>query len=292
MHLFLYWLFIQLSSIATGIDGYSSHFVQTAQGRVHYIEAQGQGDLPPFLLFHGLGCQSRDLYPVMRHLRKYTRKLISVDLPAHGQTDIPIDTLSVAQIQSSFYEGLDQILSKEAPVLLFGNSLGGWQALNYADYHPQELSGLIVVSPAGAAMQPEQHERLLKIFGHDSIQEPHKVIPLLFNKTPAQSDLVADIIKAQFSYAPTQSLLRKLGPENTLIPEKLNAIKLPTLLIWGQQDRIFPGMVDFFKQNLPAHTQILEPTHFTHSPYVEDSMDQELTEMMVTWADSLPKLNP
>ncbi len=140
-------------------------------------------------------------------------------------------------------------------------------------------------------MDQSQFERLKRIFGYDSLHQPESIIPLLFNQAPKQADMVADMIKARFSHPPVQSLLSKLSPENTLAAKLLQTIQPPTLLIWGQQDRIFPGMADFFKQNLPSGTQILEPAHFTHSPYIEGNMDQELSDMMFTWASQLKTIN-
>ncbi|PIQ23128.1 hypothetical protein COW36_00185 [bacterium (Candidatus Blackallbacteria) CG17_big_fil_post_rev_8_21_14_2_50_48_46] len=284
MHLFLYWVFVQLSLFLTGVDGYNSHFVKTEHGQVHYLEAEGQGDLPPMVFFHGIGCQATDMYPVMMHARQYARKVISVDLPAHGQTDIPVEKLSLAEIRKTFNQGMDQILAQEEPVVLFGNSLGGWQALLYAEHRPEELAGLIVVSPAGARAEAPQYDRLRQIFAHDSTEKPESLLPLLFNKQLANPGLVADLIKARFSDPRVQVLMQKLTPESTLQPQTLQKLSMPTLLIWGQKDRIFPGMLPFFKQNLPPQAQVLEPAEFTHSPYIEGKMDQELSELMFSWA--------
>lgn len=280
----LYWIFVQLSLLLVQADGYTSHFVETAHGKVHYLESAGQGPLPPIVLFHGLGCQGTDLYPVFRHLRAVSSKVILVDLPAHGQTEIPVETLSLAETQRSFFQGMDQILAQEAPVILFGNSLGGWQSLLYAQHNPAELAGLVVVSPAGAEGTEAQYTRLRQVFTHDTIEEPYTVLPLLFNKDLSVPGLVAMMIQGRFSLPRVRTLMSQLSPEMVVPPELLHNLKPPTLFIWGQSDRIFPDMLPYFKAHLPPQAEVHEPPHFTHSPYIEGEMDRELFDLMLTWA--------
>jgi pimeloyl-ACP methyl ester carboxylesterase len=281
---FLYWIFVNLSLMLMQSDGYNSHFVETTHGRIHYLESSGQGPLPPMVLLHGIGCQSSDLYPVFQHLRAVSRKVILVDLPAHGKSEIPVEKLSFAEIQADFYQGMDRILASEEPVILFGNSLGGWESVLYADHNPAELAGLILVSPAGAQATEQDYTRLRQIFAHDSVAEPYSLLPLLFNKKLKNPSSVAMMIQARFSEPRVQSLMSRLSPEHTLEPQQLAKLKMPTLLIWGQQDRIFPNMLPFFKAHLPPQTEILEPPLFTHSPYLEGTMDRELHLMMTQWA--------
>ncbi len=275
---------MQLSVWLVQADGYQSRFVATAHGRVHYFESAGQGQLPPMVLLHGIGCQSTDLYPVFQHLRAVSRKVIVVDLPAHGETDLPVERLPLATVQASFYQGLDQILAHEEPVILFGNSLGGWEALHYAHHAPAELAGLVAVSPAGARARAADYERLRQIFARDSIEEPYSLLPLLFNKELKAPGLVALLLQARFSQPRVKALMAQLSPEMTLPPEHLQTLPMPTLLIWGQQDRIFPDMLPYFKAHLPPRAEMLEPPLFTHSPYIEGDMDRELHDLMVQWA--------
>ena len=48
----------------------------------------------------------------------------------------------------------------------------------------------------------------------------------------------------------------------------------------------------FFKQCLPASTRVLEPAHFTHSPYIEGEMDRELAGLMQDWNLALDSSKP
>lgn len=282
----------QLTMWLAGMSGYSEHYVPTDLGPLHYLSVPGQGDLPPVVMLHGIGSQAGDLYPVAEQLRPYVRKIISLDLPGHGFSAAPSEQLTLEQMQASVYQALDQLLAHEEPVILFGNSLGGWQALRYALAKPEELASLILVSPAGAQLNTDEYRRLQQIFVSDSTQHPEVLIPLLFNEPPFWQGVGAWVLQNRFSAPGVQFLLTRLDPSSAFEPAQLQALKPPTLLIWGQQDRIFPTEVDYFKRHLPAQTQILEPAHFTHSPYLEGGMERELGQMMLQWLKALPVTPP
>jgi pimeloyl-ACP methyl ester carboxylesterase len=240
-------------------------------------------------MLHGLGSQASDLYPVIEQIRPHVRKVIALDLPAHGWSEIPVEQLPLESFQQSVYQGIDKLLAKEEPVILFGNSLGGWQALRYALHNPQELNSLILVSPAGAQIDAAEHQRLKQIFAEDSVHNPQVMVPLLFNQPPALSVPVAAFLQSRFSQPRVRHLLTMLDERSCLSPAELQQLTPPTLLIWGRQDRIFPQEVTYFKQHLPSSARILEPEHFTHSPYLEAGMEYELGQIMLDWETGLSK---
>lgn len=281
---FLIWLILGLSLTGVHSAGYKSQYIDTDLGKLHYLSAQGQGQLPPVLLLHGIGSQAADLYPVFERLRPHHRKIIVVDMPAHGHTQLAIKGHSLSEIQRSFYQGLDKLLAHEEPVLLFGNSLGGWQALQYARHNPQELSGLLLVSPAGAQMSETQYQELLHLFQHDSTNNPMEIVRRLFNELPPRPELTARMIQARFSTPQLQAFMQLISRDSMLQPRHLQTLKMPVLLVWGQKDRFFPGQLPFFQANLPAGSEIVQPPDFTHSPYLEGQMDQQLVKLMLNWS--------
>lgn len=281
------WTAMQLSLLLMTFSGYSRNYVDTDFGPMHYFEAEGSGQLPPAVLIHGVGSQASDLYLVCQGLRPYVRKVIAVDLPGHGLNEVHVEKLSLKQIETSINQGIDKILAHEEPVMLFGNSLGGWQALNYALHNPKKLSALVLVSPAGAPMSPKERARIKRIFLHDSVEQPQTLIPLLFNQTPPFTGVIGDFLRGRFSSPGVKSLLSRFDQAPSLPPKELRKMKMPILMIWGQQDRIFPVELPFFKHSLPKQTQYLEPKAFTHSPYLENSMDRDLVDMIVKWEQTI-----
>ena len=52
--------------------------------------------------------------------------------------------------------------------------------------------------------------------------------------------------------------------------EQLRALPMPTLLIWGQSEKLLPYEgLDFFRAHLPAHAEIHEVKGFGHMPQME-----------------------
>lgn len=284
MSQWLVWLAAQLLLLISGPLGYQRQDIPTPDGSLSAFSAAGQGSLPPVLLLHGIGSQALDLLPLAERLRPHVQKVILVDLPAHGWSQVPVERLDNAQIQQNFYSGMDQLLAQEAPVMLVGNSLGGWQALRYAYFHPQELSSLVLISPAGAHLDEAQYHDLRRVFAEDSTQHPERLVDLLYNEPPAYRDLAAQFLRERFAAPPVQAYLNQLGPTLFLQPSELQHLAMPTLLIWGQQDKVFPGQLAFFKQNLPPQCRIVEPAHFTHSPYIEGQMEAELGNLLLEWS--------
>lgn len=293
MMYFLSNLLLYLTTLFTSWNGYQHTYFKTPTGeeihrvQTHNSQSQNQSSL---VLFHGLGSQAADLFSVMQPLRPHFKVLTAVDLPGHGLNHMRIANTPIAELQSQFFSALHREISlRHEPVVLWGNSLGGWQAINYALRYPEDVKALILISPAGAIESPEQSQHLSTIFLDYSQNAPQKMLPLLFNQLPPGSDLFAASLKSRFAAPPLQELMHKLTPETmTFSKEQLRRLEVPTLLIWGKADRIFPEEARYFKENLPASTiTVLEPEHFTHSPYLEAPMDKELSQLTVNWLSSL-----
>lgn len=256
------------------VGGYRSYFVQTSLGRVHYYQAQGSGTLPPMVFVHGMGAHAADLYPLFRRLRRYAQAIIAVDLPAHGWSETPQPEVTPASLNQMFCEALDQILKNQPPALLFGNSLGGLGVIRYSRHQPANIAQLVLSSPGGAALSEAQLHKLHGIFAHETQHTPAAFLARLYNQPPALGWLVAREVQLRFRQPGLQAVIQTLDPEHLLRPEDLQQIQVPTLMIWGQQDRILEDQVHFFREHLPDHAHILEPDHFTHCPYME--MPEEL----------------
>jgi pimeloyl-ACP methyl ester carboxylesterase len=58
-----------------------SKFVSTSVGKVHVIDANGKGALPPAILLHGITSRAADFAPLMSRLLKDCRRVIAIDMP-------------------------------------------------------------------------------------------------------------------------------------------------------------------------------------------------------------------
>lgn len=111
---------------------------------------KGSGD--PLVFIHGLGSAATIWHSLTAPLAK-DFDTISVDLPGHGQSDLPegIDVTPEA-LADYVIETLDHLQIKTFH--LAGNSLGGWVALELAAKYPTRVRSLVGFAPAGLWLTP------------------------------------------------------------------------------------------------------------------------------------------
>jgi pimeloyl-ACP methyl ester carboxylesterase len=117
-----------------------------------------EGDEPPVLLVHGLGCDHTYFAPQFEHFAWRGRRVVAVDLRGHGKSDKPEQSYTV-QLFSDDLAWMCAQIGLEKPVVI-GHSMGGVIVLALALRYPDLPSAIVmvdapVVRPAAArtAMQ-------------------------------------------------------------------------------------------------------------------------------------------
>jgi pimeloyl-ACP methyl ester carboxylesterase len=131
-------VFIVLAALALAVGGPRS--VAPGTGSAHYAFGHG----PTLVMVHGLGSQSAHWFPTARLLAHHWR-VVLVDLPGHGDTDMP-DPFSLDRAEYA----LDRAIADEGggPVVLVGHSLGGLVAAAEAIDHPERVRRLVLIETA------------------------------------------------------------------------------------------------------------------------------------------------
>jgi pimeloyl-ACP methyl ester carboxylesterase len=153
----------------------SGSFISLGSLRIHYLERPGSGT--PVVLIHGLPGTAEDFNKVTPLLAGH--RTIAFDRPGFGYSgkgylnfDRQIATL----------DSLLGALHVSRPILV-GHSYGGTLALAFAERHPQEVAGLVLVDAAAAGQHlggyDEFQAHLVKV-----LQAP--VIRQIANATFAQ----------------------------------------------------------------------------------------------------------
>ena len=126
---------------------------------VHYRD-EGAG--PPLLLLHGTGSSLHTWDAWTDALRGHFR-VIRMDLPGFGLTGPNRDDDYRIERYVEFVEAFRRRLGLES-FALAGNSLGGEIAWSYTVAHPDRVSALVLVDPAGYPIdRPALVFRLAKI---------------------------------------------------------------------------------------------------------------------------------
>ena len=222
----------------------------TVQGhRVRYWE---EGNGPPVVLVHGLANSVLTWRKNMEALGRDCR-VIALDLPGHGLSDMPnirFDLPTGAAFLGAF---LDDVGVDRAH--LAGNSMGGAVALELALAQPERVASLTLADSAGLGREISALLRLgsLPILGEYARRPTLKGVRNLVRWMVHDPSLVdEEELLLRLSYlkrkGSAQALLRYLRTGVGLFGQRpatrrdarLAALSLPTLIVWGAQDPLFP----------------------------------------------------
>ena len=109
--------------------------------RVPQLYVQSLGDGPPLVLLHGFAMHGGLFEPLLPSLTPHFRVHV-VDLPGHGRSP-SIDAADIAMLAAAIEAATAAI---EQPLTVFGWSLGGQAALEWARARPQRIARLVLVA--------------------------------------------------------------------------------------------------------------------------------------------------
>ena len=252
---------------ALRLTGCQSQTVATSLGRVHVLSAEGTGTGAPVVLLHGFSSASVHYGVLLHHLRKHVRRVICPDAPAHGFSDQP-EQVHPDSLQAGLLEALDKVVDE--PSIVYGNSMGGLAALRFALRRPEKVKGLVLCSPVGAPMSPDEIGRFVRRFDLDDHGRALAFVDRVFKTDGALRHLLAWGVRRKFSHPAMRELLGAFGEGSLLEPEDVQNLVPPVLFVWGRSERVLPPEHrDFFLEHLPAGSQVQEPPRFGHGPYLE-----------------------
>jgi pimeloyl-ACP methyl ester carboxylesterase len=249
--------------------GVESRLHQVGEVQVHAYHLRGSGHGPPLLLVHGLGSSANAFLRTLFPLAKTFREVWALDLPGCGFSPLPEGgPLSVRGLVEVVL-GFRRAVVGERVVLL-GNSLGGGMALYAASQEPQSFAGLVLVSPAGAKVAEARLAELVRTFRITSAREARAFAHRLFARPPLGALLFADELRKMVSTASVEAVLEKTGPDDAVTEAMLARLSMPTLLIWGQEEKLLPyESLQYFRDHLPATAEVEEVEGFGHMPQLE-----------------------
>ena len=111
--------------------GFESRTLTSNVSTVHYLVRERANAMGTIVLVHGLGTSSSTWVRMLPHL-KASHRIIAADLPGFG-----FSTANPARgfcTLSEHVEAISELIAaeSEAPVILVGQSLGGWLCCRYA----------------------------------------------------------------------------------------------------------------------------------------------------------------
>jgi len=223
------------------------------------------GNGPPLLFLHGAAGGGVWLPFLAQLARRFT-----VYAPAHpgfGRSEEPPWLDAMDDMVHYYLDFLDWL--GRPKVRLVGLSLGGWIAAELATLCSHRIDRLVLVDPAGLRVDGIQVPDLFAM-------SPQEVIEHVFARPETAAALYpADPTPAEMEFMLRQRMaLARLAwnpyLHNPKLGRRLGRIRVPTLIVWGARDRLFPlEMGKAWAQAIPgARLSVLDDCG--HVPPLDD----------------------
>jgi pimeloyl-ACP methyl ester carboxylesterase len=274
----------------------ASRFVDDGHGaKIHYRD-EGSRDGPALLLIHGSNSMLQTWEPLVALLGdKY--RLISLDLYGHGLTGpnptgaYDADTNIAAAVRVLDTVGVDK-------AYWVGNSMGGWLTWRAGLSVPERTSGLVLIDAAGAQVEQKIQPYLGARLAQSSIGQillpeitPRFLVKSSLEENFARPELLTEELVDRY-----WELLRFPGNRKAAVdrgktprePEKwaeVGSLKMPVLLLWGEQDKVIPlSHARAFAAAIPG-SKLITYADAGHLP-MEETPEQVARDIDV-WIQSL-----
>jgi pimeloyl-ACP methyl ester carboxylesterase len=222
------------------------------------------GSGAPLLFLHGGGGMGIWL-PCMARLAKRF-DVIAPEHPGFGESDSPTWLDTIGDLANFYLDFLHQLDLRA--VHLVGSSLGGWIAADLAVRNGSRLASLTLIGAAGIYVDgveqvdtflSNDEQRIRDLFHDQELAEA--VIAVSQRPELEDAALKNRMTTAKLSWQP-----RNHDPQ---LRKWLHRIKLQTLLIWGDHDRVFPKEYAFAYQRLITGAKVVIIADCGHLPHVE-----------------------
>jgi pimeloyl-ACP methyl ester carboxylesterase len=267
-----------------------SRFIDTEGFRTHYRRfSDEKKDKIPLLFLHGALDSTATWNLVAKGLAQ-ERRLLLPDLIGHGHTErntqltytIPSMLMQILALQ----DGLE--IEK---IHLGGNSMGGILSVLYCIEHPERVESVIIVDGGIGGfkssvppwlfstltsqvflalvkylLRPMEVSLFRYLFSQRigwMYQVPEEVLKafLVPHKILGSSRATGFFLRSYFSFFSQQ--------DDRRLMESFRALAKPTLLVWGEKDRIVaPNVAEILHKNLPESKLIIIP-NCGHCPQLE-----------------------
>ncbi|MGH9381394.1 MAG: alpha/beta fold hydrolase [Thermoanaerobaculia bacterium] len=197
----------------------------------------GPREAPPWLLLHGLGATAASWMALLRRFRR-CRRLIVPELSALGGTSGPLPAVQVAEA-ADVLAALLPALDLRPPVTVLGMSLGGWMAARLALDRPKLVERLVLIDSAGWHDQDWDHVRtLVTLRTRDDVDRLYRAI---FLRPPVVLRWSRGAFLDAYRSPAVRSILERTREEDTFTRGDLASLAVPTGLVWGEHDGLFPA---------------------------------------------------
>ena len=250
---------LQLNRATAGL---SAHTVNSAGHTLHYLDG-GKGET--LVLLHGIFAEKDHWVDFARPLTPRYR-VLAPDLPGFGDsTRLPNQDYSYAEQVEHLKDFLDQLGVKRAH--LGGSSMGGTIAALFAMRYPERVASVALIGAPHGLRTPQPSEMDPMV---DAGQSPlivtdaagfEPMLDFVFAQRPFLPYPILHAAKADAlrNAASNQRIWNAQRKDRYLLDAHIGELKQPTLVLWGEKDRLFDvsGTAPLQKRLGQAQVQVL-----------------------------------
>jgi len=231
------------------------------------------GSGPPVVFIHGLsGCWQNWLEQIP--LFASDHRVIAVDLPGFGHSEMPVDEISISGYADAIDELMETLDLEQARIV--GNSMGGFIGAELAIQHPERVERLVLVAAAGLSIESIRTERTTGLrhraenvvfftLGHIASRSaqvalrPRLRAALLMTVAAHPAQLPGPLAAQQVLGSGKPGFSDALEAMCRYpLRDRLEKIACPTLIVWGEKDILVPVKdAAIFEELIPDSRKII-----------------------------------
>jgi len=238
----------------------------TLDGLRLYYNEEGEGY--PVILLHGWG-GTRYSFDELREVWGEKYHLYVLDLPGFGDSSEPLEAWGVSKYSNFVLDFLE--INNIKQCIFLGHSFGGRISIKIAANHPQKVKSIILCASAGIKPKKKLKHKVLyglaktgkKVFSLPILRSGQTLARKILYKTARTSDYlkVSGVMKESF---------KKVIDED--LTPFLSKIKVPTLLIWGENDTVTPVQDAQIMHSLISNSELIIIPNVRHAVHKQDSL--------------------
>lgn len=239
---------------------------------VRYIECSaltGRPDDKILILLHGIGASAERWLNILPNLCEHFRVVVP-DIVGFGYSDKPTVEYTMDFFIKFLNDFLEQLQIKKTSII--GSSFGGHLATEFAIRSSAQVDKLVLAAPAGAmrSSTPVLDQYILAALYPTTENALRAFSNMAYDPIIVTDHTILDFVNRMrlpnAKYAFMSTLLGM--KESPRLPGRLSKIESPTLLIWGDNDRMIPLQYSREYEEIPQST-IKIVNDCGHTPYVE-----------------------
>jgi pimeloyl-ACP methyl ester carboxylesterase len=274
--------------------------------QIYYVQAGTRSEKPPLLLVHGFGASTDHWKKNIAGLQTEF-EVWAIDLLGFGRSTKADTQYSPDVWSNQLHDFIEQVIGR--PVVIAGNSIGGYTALATNVLFPSQTCGAILLNPVGGfsdvpappptAMQKVMSNTMKLLLNQDwlswlifkSVQNKNYIRKTLqkvyVNQAEVTEELVDDVYRPSCDPGAARTFARLFrSPRGESADSLLKKLQNPLLIIWGEKD---PWIGDArargakFTQFYPAAQEAY--INAGHCPH--DDAPEIVNQLVRSWMNNL-----